>query len=610
MTTTRKYYDSLIDAFTRINKSNVNEPKEYFEAKSELTHLINRILKFDLFPLTFTNDFYDLLESESIKDFDNQKIKIVNELHFELIECLWTTRLRFGGELIQYISKIKIALLNLDIKEIELFEKIKTEPIHNYFPENFSFKSNKEKTQKIKEIRAFSKTGPKKKKVIIKKKDYTNLENKLVADISNYRGYIMEHYPSLSDNFSFCNKKVLAYITEAMPSDIFEFRIHSYFTTNGDNSVKLHHQFYDFYPSYFHNLEEITDKFAGAHIASLKKEGFSFRNPFSISNIHRELTEIFIQNSSGYEIEEFCSFLLKCKGYKINEVNLSNDIGYDISATKEKKSFAFEIFHHKSRSVAKIKSRIARINKTSLEIIPAFIFTSFPGDEIYKILKNENIKTIILQDLIREHFEVENSQIIHWYIKSKIPSLRIKSNSFELKFQGENLISRLKKCIPGEKNWSEYESIGIDVFSFLFKDNFKKYLSEEQIENNLKNHRRDLMVNNNPSDLTSFWSDIKRNYNCSAIIIDFKNYSSKLNSTNFFSVSKYTKKNVGDFAIVFSRKGIDKTAKIEQSELFKNGKLLLEFSDSELIEMIGEKIIGKDPIDRLESKKFELVKKY
>ena len=118
------------------------------------------------------------------------------------------------------------------------------------------------------------------------------------------------------------------------------------------------------------------------------------------------------------------------------------------------------------------------------------------------------------------------------------------------------------------------------------------------------------MVNNNPSDLTSFWSDIKRNYNCSAIIIDFKNYSSKLNSTNFFSVSKYTKKNVGDFAIVFSRKGIDKTAKIEQSELFKNGKLLLEFSDSELIEMIGEKIIGKDPIDRLESKKFELVKKY
>jgi len=301
MTTTRKYYDSLINAFTRINNSNVNEPKEYFEAKSELTHLISRILKFDLFPLTFTNDFFGLLESESIKDFDNQKIKIVNELHFELIECLWTTRLRFGGELIQYLSKIKIALLNLDIKEIELFEKIKTEPI-----------------------------------------------------------------------------------TEAMPSDIFEFRIHSYFTTNGDNSVKLHHQFYDFYPSYFHNLEEITDKFAGAHIASLKKEDFSFRNPFSIINIHQELVQIFIQNSNGQEIEEFCSFLLKCKGYKIVELLLSKNIRFDISATKEKKYFSFEIFHHKSRSVANIKARINLLNKTSSKIIPTFIFTSFPGAEVYK----------------------------------------------------------------------------------------------------------------------------------------------------------------------------------------------------------------------------------
>ncbi|AUC75524.1 hypothetical protein [Olleya sp. Bg11-27] len=610
MTTTRKYYDSLIDAFTRINKSNVNEPKEYFDAKSELSHLINRILKFDLFPLTFTSDFFDLLESESIKDFDNQKITLVNELHFELIECLWTTRLRFGGELIQYIAKIKIALLNLNIKELELFEKIKTEPTHNYFPESYNFESDKEKNQRIKKIRAFSKTGPKKKKLIIKKKDYTDLENILITNISNYRGYIMEHYPSLADNFSFCNKKVIAYITEAMSSDIFEFRIHSYFSTNGDNSVKLHHQFYDFYPSYFHNLEEITDKFAGAHISSLKKEDLSFRNPFSISNIHWELIEIFIQNSSGYEIEEFCTFLLKCKEYKINKGDLSKDIDYDISATKEKKSFAFEIFHHKSRSIAKIKARITNIKKTSSELIPSFIFTSFPGEEIYKILKDENIKTIILQDLIRKHFEVENSQIIHWYIKSKIPTLRIKSNSFELKFEGENLISKLEKCVPGEKNWSEYESIGVDIFSFLFKDNFKKYLSEEQIENNLKNHRRDLLVNNNPADLTSFWSDVKRNYNCSAIIIDFKNYSNKLNSTNFFSVSKYTKKGVGDFAIVFSRKGIDKTAKIEQSELFGNGKLMLEFNDSELVEMIREKIIGKDPIDRLESKKFELVKKY
>jgi len=610
MTTTRKYYESLINAFNRINKSKVNEPKEYFAAKLELSHLINRILKFSLFPLTFSSDFFDLLESETIRDFQDEKIKIVNELHFELIECLWTKRLRYGGELIEYISKIKIALLSLNIKELELFEKIKTAPIHNFFPEDFNFNNSQEKNKKIKELRDFSKIGPKKKRVVLREKDYISLEERLIKDLNKYREYIIEHYPSLSNNFSFCNKKVIAYVTAAMPADIFELRIQSYITTNGDNSVKLRHNFYDFYPSYFHNLEEITDKFAGAHVTSLKKEDFSFLNPFSITNIHWELIEIFIQNSSEHEIGEFIKFLLKCKGYKISERNLSKDFNFDISATKEKKSFGFEIFHHKSRSTAKVNARIAILNKTSLELIPSFIFTSFPGVEVFKILKDKKIFTIILQDLIREHFELKNSQIIHWYIKSKIQSIKIKSNSFELKFEGENLISRLEKCGPGEKQWSEYESIGVDIFSFLFKDNFKKYLSEEQIENNLKNHRRDLLVYNNHIDLTSFWADVKRNYNCSAIIIDFKNYSDKLNSTNFFSISKYTKKNVGDSAIVFSRKGIDKTAKIEQSELFGNGKLLLEFSDHELIEMIREKLIGKDPIDRLESKKFELLKKY
>jgi hypothetical protein len=42
---------------------------------------------------------------------------------------------------------------------------------------------------------------------------------------------------------------------------------------------------------------------------------------------------------------------------------------------------------------------------------------------------------------------------------------------------------------------------------------------------------------------------------------------------------------------------------------FRQGKLLIEFSDTELVEMIQEKMIGKDPIDRLDSKKFQLVKR-
>ena len=123
----------------------------------------------------------------------------------------------------------------------------------------------------------------------------------------------------------------------------------------------------------------------------------------------------------------------------------------------------------------------------------------------------------------------------------------------------------------------------------------------------MKNHRRDLIVSNYFKDSTSFWAEVKQSYHSKAIIVDFKNYSDKLNTNTFFSVSKYTTKKVGQFALVFSRKGLDKTAIKEQRELYANGKLLIEFNDVELREMILEKIIGNDPLDRLKSKEFEII---
>jgi hypothetical protein len=322
MTVTRKYYESFIDCFSRLNKIDRFHPNDYSEIKLELHHLINRISKFDLIPLTFSIQFYDLLELESTENFENDKIALSNEIHFELIECLWTNRLRYGGELIQYVSRIKIALLNLNIQELSIFESIKKEPTHYYFPENFVFKDEKEKSLRIKELKSDISKAPKKKKIKISKKDFLDIEERVIKQISKYRNYISEHYPSLADNFSFYNKLILAYITEAMPEDIFEFRIHSYISTSGDTSIKLRQEYYDFYPAYFHNLEEITDKFSGAYIASLKKEDFTFGNPFSITNVHHELIQLFIQNSTEKEIQDFIEFLLKCDGYKLRNTAL------------------------------------------------------------------------------------------------------------------------------------------------------------------------------------------------------------------------------------------------------------------------------------------------
>jgi hypothetical protein len=156
-------------------------------------------------------------------------------------------------------------------------------------------------------------------------------------------------------------------------------------------------------------------------------------------------------------------------------------------------------------------------------------------------LKQNNINPIYILDLIKKVSDVGNNEIIEYYIKENLQEVKpIKVQS--KRFEGETLIKRLEKCSPGEKYWPEYESIGIDIFRFLFEDSFRNYIAEEQVENSLKNHRRDLIVSNYFKDATSFWAEIKQLYQSKAIIVDFKNYSEKLNSTTLFSVSKYTTK--------------------------------------------------------------------
>ncbi len=609
MTITRKYFESLIDLFSQLNSIQQTDPIGFIDIKKDVSNLIDRINKFNLFPLTFSESFLTILYRKTIDNFTNEKLLLVNELHFELHECLHTTRLRYGGELIHYIYTLKIKLLNLSIKELQIFETIKKIPTHYYFPEEFIFRTEQEKKDIIitlkKEIK---KSKIKSEKVKIKEKDYELIETQLNQYFSKYKAYINSNYPTITSLFSFSNKKNRAYITGAMSKEIFEFRIHSYVSNSKHGSINLAREYYDFYPAYFYNLEEISEKQYSAKIIGIKRNGYTFENPFSIRHIHRELVNIFLQNSKESDIVDFTEFLLKCDGYKIVPNDKFIDNGFDLLAIKSETKSYFEIFHHKSRSIDIISKRIKNIKKENNDIKKYIVFTSYPGESIIKLLSENEITPIYLDQMISKHFTLENSQILHWYIQSKLNTLKFKKAQ-DISFVSQSLIKRLQECPSGDKNWADYENIGIAIFKFLFEDNFKSYFAEEQVENDLKNHRIDLIISNYYKDPSSFWAEIKQEYKAKAIIVDFKNYSEKLNSTTLFSVTKYTTKKVGNFAMVFSRKGIDKTAINEQKSLLSDGKLVIEFNDNELIEMINEKALNKDPLDRLKSKEFELVKR-
>ena len=194
---------------------------------------------------------------------------------------------------------------------------------------------------------------------------------------------------------------------------------------------------------------------------------------------------------------------------------------------------------------------------------------------------------------MNEQFEADNSRIISWYIKSVLPSFKVSDEKVENRNRGEEIIERLNKCELGDKCWSDYENIGIEVFDFLFSDQFINYTFDTQVDTQLKNHRRDLVVQNNFKNAPSFWAKIYQDYNANTV----------------FNSTKYAKKQTGSVVILFCRKGIDESAFQETIELIRKDVLTIVFDDNEIKDMIREKSIGKDPSYRLDLKSFEIMKK-
>ncbi len=174
---------------------------------------------------------------------------------------------------------------------------------------------------------------------------------------------------------------------------------------------------------------------------------------------------------------------------------------------------------------------------------------------------------------------------------------------------GNNLLEKLKKCPLGKKGWQDFEEIGSEIFEFLFQEDFHDYSYIKQAQGANKSQRKDLIINNNFIDTASFFGRIYQDFRAKAIVIDFKNYESKLTQNEFLVPSKYMDRSVGNFVIIISRKGIDDGAKELQKANFLNDKLMLSVKELDLKEMITLKMKGEDPKKVLDNLLFELVRK-
>lgn len=355
------------------------------------------------------------------------------------------------------------------------------------------------------------------------------------------------------------------------------------------------------YPNYvdimyrFSNVEAVDERFCNSILTGFNNSEYSrMSHIFSISGIHHELNRIFVRYASNADLAEYLTYILRGQ---LKRVFIINDTEIEVNKNK------YLLLFSKTPTV---KELIELLNKDG-EKIRHVAFRSRPDDSIIEVLNNENVSFIDVMCLGRDLINNQNGEMIHWFIKERLDKIQLDDSYKELPL-GERLIKQLNSCPKGSEGWRQYEDIGGEIFKYLFGNTFRNYKFEYQAKTSDGVHRRDLIVNNTYKDTTGFWHLVKTDYNSNLIIVDFKNYQNKLNSDTFYMPTKYLNSQVGNFAIVFSREGLDENAKKIQLKLLSEKKLVLCLTDSKLIDMINQKMNGQEPLNSMENMFYTLCK--
>ena len=435
-------------------------------------------------------------------------------------------------------------------------------------------------------------------------KQEESLSDEIKQDVNNilsrthkkYINYIETNYYIIRHAFRYYCKKIAVYVQCNYRNDSACLVMINVYDSSSDslsiypNNVEIMYR--------FSNVEAIDQKTSNSLLTGFKYPNCSnLEHIFSISGIHHDLNRIFIRYASSPIIIDYIAYILRAQ---LKSVSITGE--NEIIVDKEK----WLLLIDNIPSIKKMKEILFDSNGLKYN---AVIFRFYAGDEIAEMLKVLKVKFYEVSSLGRMVINNQNGEMIHLFIKARLGHIHI-DDSFREVPQGEMLIKRLQKCSKGREGWSEYELIGTDIFHYLFRDSFRNYTYEFQSTTCDGISRRDLVVNNTYKEAPSFWQMVKDDYKSKLIIIDFKNYSDCLSTDDFYKPTKYLNPLVGNFAIIFSRCGLSESAKKCQNNLLIENKLIICLSDSDLINMINQKMNGQDPLCSLENIYYTLCKNH
>lgn len=420
---------------------------------------------------------------------------------------------------------------------------------------------------------------------------YSMVEDILRESYRKCSEYIDEHYSQVRRAFTTYNKDVHVYI-QARYGNAYLVMMNMYEGVGSGITV---------YPNIvdimyrFSNVEAIDESRTNCILTSINKSDYSsISSIFCIPDIHHELNRLFVRYASDKDLTDYLAYILRGR---LRRVVIINEEEIEVNGDRYLLLFS---------QIPAIKEFAGLLNKGE-EKTRFVAFRFRPDDNVIEFLKNEGVSYTDVMHLGLSLINNQNGEMIHWFIKDRLEMIQIDDTYKELS-TGDSLIKRLRNCPKGAEGWKQYENIGGEIFHFLFENTFRNYTYEYQSTTSDGTQRRDLVVNNTFKDSSYFWQLAKSDYHSSIIVVDFKNYREAMNSDSFYIPTKYLNSTVGNFVIVFSRCGLDDTAKKVQQRLLAEKKLVLCLTDTDLISMINQKMNGQEPLSSLENMYYTMCK--
>lgn len=234
-----------------------------------------------------------------------------------------------------------------------------------------------------------------------------------------------------------------------------------------------------------------------------------------------------------------------------------------------------------------VLARFRQIHRADEDAGCVFLFPGKLTDRLNHIFEKYGIK-VWDRDYFAAEFHEEIAQTPHPFFQSLFTVQAGSGQEKEL-----DLIDRLNLCTLGKADWTNYQRLIGEIFTYLFCPPLSAPLTERMDVNN--NYRREYIFPNYCN--TGFWAFLRTAYTADYIVADAVNSSQNLSVKDVRQFADFLKVHgTGLFGMLITRRSVSDSACFTAREAWvMQKKMILILHDNDIEQMLLEKRSGRDP---------------